>query len=64
MVNTDIDNTRAIYTLADLDSGRYQASFSIADESGNTVTQQVVFYIDAFTMTVSATGVDLGDVIP
>ena len=62
--NTDINNLRSIYILEDLDSGRYRTQFSIADNAGNTINEEIVFYIDNFSMKITWWNIDMWDITP
>jgi hypothetical protein len=64
ITNTDINNSRSIYILEDLDSGRYRTQFSIADNAGNIINEEIVFYIDNFSMKITWWDINLWDITP
>ena len=64
ITNTDINNARAIYILDDLDSGRYRTQFSISDNAWNTINEEIVFYIDNFSMKITWWDINMWDITP
>ncbi len=64
IINTDINNDKAIYILDDLDSGRYRTQFSISDNAWNTINEEIVFYIDNFSMKITWWDINMWDITP
>jgi hypothetical protein len=64
ITNTDVNNSRAIFTLTDLDSGKYKTQFTISDNAGNTVNKEVIFYIDKFSMKITGWNINIWDLDP
>lgn len=60
-VNTWVINLEsAIFIIDDIeDYGRYRLVFEVSDNAWNTATQNVVFYIDNFSMTIDNNNIDL-----
>ncbi len=64
IVNNDINNSRAIFILSDLASWRYRTQFSIADNAWNIINEEIVFYIDNFSMKVTWWDINMWDISP
>lgn len=64
ITSTDINNSRAIFMLDDLDSWKYKASFALADNAENFVVQDIIFYIDKFQFKITGNTISFWDIIP
>jgi hypothetical protein len=64
IISDDINNSRSIYILDDLDSWRYRTQFSISDNAWNTINEEIVFYIDNFSMKITWWDINIWDITP
>lgn len=55
----NITTSAATFDISGLPYGKYKASFSLADNAGNTVNQEIILYIDAPELIVSSGSLDL-----
>ncbi len=56
-----INTTSASYNTSTLEFGRYRYVFNISDNTGNTTTETLEFYIDEIEFLVSTPEIDIGD---
>ncbi|EKD65782.1 MAG: BNR repeat-containing glycosyl hydrolase [uncultured bacterium (gcode 4)] len=59
IANSSVSVTSATFTLANLTFWKYKASFTIDDTSGNTVSKDIIFYVDKFEFTISNSSINL-----
>ncbi len=64
ITSNDINNSRSIYILDDLDYWRYRTQFSISDNAGNIINEEIVFYIDNFSMKITWWNIHIWDITP
>ncbi|MBW7954501.1 lamin tail domain-containing protein [Candidatus Gracilibacteria bacterium] len=56
-----VDLLKVNYILSGLNYGKYKATFSIKDTSGNTQNDVKIFYVDDFSFSLSTGSINLGE---